>query len=148
MATIPPSALTPDHIAEATVQKWINRWQAAARAVIEDMRPDEVAEADEDAILNRLSDYSDSGTVSVAQEAINMAFRAGRAAGLSMAATALGQKGDTAAWRRSSVMEDNTCGTCAALDGTRISGPNADLGKEHEGPPETCLCLPYLDLEE
>lgn len=157
----------PDAIAAITAQDWVNRWQANVRAIAEDLTPDEIRQADEDLFVNALHRYAESGDERVAQEAVNTAFRAGRSAGLKdmqgdVLATLQGKVDDgeidagdnrhigldRLVWRRSAVGEGISCDSCLALDGTVISGPDADLTKAHEGPPATCLCLPYADLNE
>lgn len=135
---------TSSEIARITVQKFSNLISQRARNIAEDWTP---ADVDESSMINALHKYADGAIKQIAQEAVNAAFRGGRAEGLAEGAVEVGASGKTLTWLRSSAMEENTCASCADLDDTEIDGPDDDLGEEHEGPNDTCLCVPYADLE-
>ena len=52
-----------------------------------------------------------------------------------------------ATWRRSALLDQNTCGPCMDADGAEIDGPDDDLSEICEGN-EACRCVPYCDLTE
>jgi hypothetical protein len=136
---------TPDLIAAATAQKVVNFYGGAARNVAEDLTGDDL---DEDAIVAALHRYSDRSVEGIAQEAVNMSYRAGRADELSGFGHMMAAQGEDLTWRRSSALEPSSCDSCVDADGEEIDGPDDDLTDIHEGPPESCLCIPYADLEE
>jgi hypothetical protein len=128
--------------AQAISQNVINRYAAAARSIIDDLDPDELSE---DAIIAGLHDLSDAPLERFASEAVRETVRGGRGDEFNDLQDA-GEIPEDAVWRRSSVLEPSTCDPCANADGEEIDGPDDDLTAIHEGPPETCMCLPYLDV--
>jgi hypothetical protein len=152
-----------DQIMDITVTKWVNRWEANLRATMAGMNREELRDVDEDLFVSALHNYSDAADVRIAQEGVNLAFKAGRAAGLQdmqpeidratqeiakEKGISVEQVRKLAVWRRTSAMLPSSCGPCVAADGTEISGPDADLTLIHLGPPDSCLCLPYWSSSE
>ena len=135
---------TPSAIARISVEKFTNRFANAARNIAEDLKGD----YDPDEFASVLHGYSDSALEQIAQEAVNMAFRSGRSEGLLEMEPEIDRAGVQVTWRRSCVMETNSCESCIDADGEEIDGPEDDLSDIHEGPPETDLCTPYADLDE
>ncbi len=138
-----PEKQTPSVIATATVEKFVNRFGNAARNVAEDLKGD----YDPDEFASVLHGYADSALTQIAQEAVNEAFRAGRAEGLAEVEPEIARAGMEATWRRSSVMSPTSCESCVSLDGSEIDGEDDDLSDECDGGP-LCQCVPYLDLDE
>jgi hypothetical protein len=132
----------PQLLAKLTVRKVFNRYQAAARAVVEDETPEKLVDADVVSAL--LHKYSDGAIENIAREAANQVFQAGRADGMQEVEK---ETGDQYVWRRASVLEENTCGPCADADGSEIDGPDADLSDICDGG-ELCRCIQYADVEE
>ena len=122
---------TPNEIARATVEKFTNRYAAAARAIAEDIAS---GEYDADEFASVLHGYADSALTQIAQEAGRAAFLDGRSEGLTEMVPEIERSGKDLTWRRSAAMETNTCSNCADLDGSEIDDPSDDLGEEHEGP--------------
>lgn len=144
-----PVPKSPLMIAKMTSTKVVNRYSAAIKAIAEDWGANDIEEQGADGLINTLHKYSDNALFAIANEAVNMAFHSGRAEGLQEEQQEiLTRTGKQPVWRRSSVMEKNSCDLCVAADGEEIDGPDDDLSEIHEGPPETCLCIPYADLEE
>ncbi|MGC2234248.1 MAG: hypothetical protein WBA09_22295 [Candidatus Acidiferrum sp.] len=130
----------PQLLAKMAVDKVMTRYQQALQNVVEDIDP---ADIDDDEMLAALYGYSDNALDVIARETANNVLRAGRAAGLQEMADEMGsQKG---VWRRTAVLDENTCGPCDAADGTPIDGPDADLSSICEGG-DSCRCLPFMEL--
>jgi hypothetical protein len=136
----------PRLIAQATADKLMNQWSSAAKAVAEDLDPDDIADGDEDLFVSALNRYSDRVVQGIAQEAVNMAYRGGRSDGLADEVATQGIDPDDVVWLRSSALEETTCDSCRDLDNTEVDGPDAPVEDDHEGPPDTCLCTVYADL--
>ena len=99
---------------------------------------------DEDGLISELNDnVSDSRIDSIANMVSRETTRSGRYDSLSQDPRLANM-----VWRRSSVLEPGkTCAPCWNASGSEISGPDEDLSEIHEGPAETCLCLPYRMYE-
>jgi hypothetical protein len=130
---------SPHLLAQTTVQKVYTRFQQAVQSVAEDLDPDEI---DEDVLVGALHKYADSALANIARETANAVMRSGRADGL-LDAT----QGEDVVWRRSSVLDQNTCGPCEDADGTEIDGPDDDLSDICDGG-SLCRCIPYADMSE
>jgi hypothetical protein len=140
---------TPDLIARGTAQKMTNLVGQNARNIAEDLTADDIMADDaEDLIISALHRYAESKLLNIAQEAVNMAYRAGRADELDDFGDEMAAAGREVVWRRSSALEPSSCEPCVSADGSEIDGPDEDLTEIHEGSPESCLCLPYADLTE
>ena len=50
-------------------------------------------------------------------------------------------------WRRTAVLDEETCKACDKADGSIVSGPDEDLSKICTNP-DGCRCIPYSDLTE
>ena len=138
---------TPDLIARGTAQKMTNLVGQNARNIAEDLTADDIMADDaEDLIISALHRYAESKLLNIAQEAVNMAYRAGRADELDDFGDEMAAAGREVVWRRSSALEPSSCEPCVSADGSEIDGPDEDLTEIHEGSPESCLCLPYADL--
>jgi hypothetical protein len=138
-----PDKITPSTLAVGTVQKFINRYAGAARNIAEDITD---GQYDADEFASVLHGYADSSLIQIATEAVNAAFRAGRAEGLNEVTPEIERSGKEVEWIRSSVMEAGTCSSCESADGESLDGPDDDLTEIHEGPPDTCLCIPVADI--
>jgi hypothetical protein len=130
---------SPQLLAQATVQKVYTRFQQAVQSVAEDMDLDDI---DEDVLAGALHKYADSALANIARETANAVMRAGRSEGLQEAT-----QGQEVTWRRSSVLDQNTCGPCEDEDGTEIDGPDDDLSDICEGG-SLCRCIPYADMSD
>jgi len=132
----------PELLAKLTVRKVFNRYQAAARAVLEDHEPSAVADAD--VVTAMLHKYADGALENIAREAANQVFKSGRSDGM---VEVQNETGEDLVWRRASVLEESTCGPCADADGSEIDGPDDDLSDICDGG-ELCRCIQYADMEE
>jgi hypothetical protein len=130
--------------AQATSQNVINRFAAAARALIDSTDPDDL---DEDTLIAGLHDLSDAALERFAMEAVRETVRNGRGDEFNDLDEA-GEIPEDAVWRRSSVLEESSCTACINADGEEIESADADLTEIHEGPPETCMCIPFLDTSD
>ena len=130
---------SPGLAAKMAVGKIFTRYQQAVQSVAEDLGPEEMEEA---TLAGALFSYSDAALEGIARETANMVLRAGRADGLGEAT-----QGQKVIWRRSSVLDKNTCDACEAADGEEIDGPDDDLSAICEGN-DLCRCIPYADLTE
>ena len=135
-------AKDPQLLAQMTVRKVFNRYQAAVRAVAEDQESDQLSDAD--VVAAALHQYSDGLLQNIAREAANQAFQSGRADGLEEVSNELGKD---FVWRRGSVLEESTCSPCAEADGSEIDGPDADLAAICDGG-TLCRCIPYANPDE
>ena len=125
-------------MAKMAVDKVFTRYQSAAQAVAEDL---DVSEFDTDIIAGYLHDYADSALEQIARETANMVLRSGRAEGLQEAA---GEE-EGLVWRRSAVLDKNTCDACDAADGEEIESPDEDLSEICDGG-SACRCVPFAEL--
>jgi hypothetical protein len=133
-------AQDPQLLAKMAVDKIMTRYQQALQNVVEDIDPSDI---DDDEMLAALYGYSDMALDQIARETANTVLRAGRASGLLEAAGEMG--GDNLVWRRSAVLDENTCDPCDAADGSEIDGPDEDLSGICEGS-GNCRCIPFAEL--
>lgn len=134
-------------IAMMAAEKITNRYAAAVKAVVEDMTPRQLSSPDlDDELTAALFEYSDGQLDRIADETVNEAFLAGRIETFVQAKPQLEDwarsKGEGLVWRRSAVLDHNTCGPCKAADGSSISGPDQPLYPICEGV-QACRCVPF-----
>lgn len=135
-----PDSDKPQLMAKATVDKVFTRYQQAVASIAEDM---DLSEVDEDVLAGLLHGYADSALEQIAREIANDVIRSGRAEGLEDATSDIDP--DELVWRRSAVLDENTCESCDALDGTEIDGPDDDLSDDCEGG-KNCRCVPFAEI--
>jgi len=128
----------PKLLAKMAVNKVSTRYQQALQNVAEDT---DLEDIDPDLLVDALYDYSDTALEMIARETANQVLRAGRADGLDEVTQGM----DDVVWRRSAVLDQNTCASCEDLDGTEIDGPDDDLSEDCEGG-ELCRCISFAEL--
>lgn len=128
--------LTAQMLAQDAVNKIFTRYQQAVQSIAEDMEPDDF---DVDVLTGALHNYADSALNNIARETANEVLRAGRGSGFG---DAVGD--ETIQWRRSAVLDDNTCDPCDAADGTAVDFDD-DLSAICEGGP-MCRCILFAEL--
>jgi hypothetical protein len=140
----PPSTPQAEQTVEALVATFTSRVVNVYANVLRDFAAIE-PEAEEDLFVSYLNSHvSESKFDVLADQVSREATRAGRASAF-LADPRLAN----AIWRRSSVLEPGkTCPPCWNASGEIVDGPDADLTAIHEGPPETCLCIPYTTFEQ
>jgi len=134
-----PEAPAPELIAEGTVQEVVNRFAAAARNLANDLEEDEFTD---DVFVNALHRLADSNMDRIAAEASRDAMRDARAdefgdAGIGappdVDLSDICEGGEACrcmpyadltespvVWRRSALLDQNTCGPCMNADGAEI----------------------------
>ena len=134
-----PTPEAPSLVAESTVQDVVNRYAAAARNVANGLDGDEIGD---DVFVNALHGLADSGMDRIAMESARDAMREARTDEMQES----GLPADST-WRRSALLDQNTCAPCMDADGAEIDGPDDDLSDICEGN-DACRCVPYCDLTE
>jgi hypothetical protein len=147
MADLIDTARPPAPLPATQPEELIARFTSKLTNLYANVLRDAVAsdpDIDEDGLISELNDnVSDSRIDSIANMVSRETTRSGRYDSLSQDPRLANM-----VWRRSSVMEPGkTCAPCWNASGSEISGPDEDLTEIHEGPSETCLCLPYRQYE-
>jgi hypothetical protein len=137
-----PMKYPPELVVDGAVQDVVNRYGAAARNVANDLEADEIGSLDDDVFVNALHQLADGFIDRAAAEASRDAMRGARNDELGEAGigeppdadlSAICEGGDACrcvpyadltewpvVWRRSALLDQNTCGPCANADGSEI----------------------------